>query len=73
MPAVAGKQPLLRLAPQTSPVDAKFIKQLRAEHNIAVLATLALPDMDHHPLAVDVRDLQVSRFRTAGRRRTFFG
>src|SRR5271168_2919853 len=66
VPAVAGKQPLLRLAPETSPVDAKFLQQLRAEHDIAVLAALALSDMDHHPLAVDVTHLQVSRFRAAG-------
>ena len=65
VPAVAGKQPLLRLAPETSPVDAKFLQQLRAEHDIAVLAALALSDMDHHPLAVDVTDLQVSRFCAA--------
>src|SRR3984885_9514346 len=65
VPAVAGKQPLLRLAPETSPIDAKFLEQLRAEHDIAVLAALALSDMDHHPLAVDVTDLQVSRFCAA--------
>src|SRR6202050_2830340 len=65
VPAVAGKQPLLRLAPETSPVDAKFLKQLRAEHDIAVLAALALSDMDNHPPAVDVTDLQASRFCTA--------
>src|SRR5271169_4995803 len=65
VPAVAGKQPLLRLAPETPPVDAKFLQQLRAEHDIAVLAALALSDMDHHPLAVDVADLQVGRFCAA--------
>src|ERR1700677_802499 len=65
VPAVAGKQPLLRLAPETSPVDAKLLQQLRAEHDIAVLAALALSAMDHHPLAVDVADLQVGRFRAA--------
>src|SRR5271168_934830 len=65
VPAVAGEQPLLRLAPETSPVDAKFLQQLRAEHDIAVLAALALSDMDHHPLAVDVTDLQMSRFCAA--------
>src|SRR5271163_280055 len=51
VPAVAGKQPLLRLAPESSPVDAKFLEQLQAEHDIAVLAALALSAMDHHPLA----------------------
>src|ERR1700683_896571 len=65
VPAVAGKQPLLRLAPETSPVDAKFLQQLGAEHDIAVLAALALADMNHHPLAVDVTDLQVGRFCAA--------
>src|SRR6202167_4387489 len=65
VPAVAGKQPLLRLAPETSPVDAKFLQQLRAEHDIAVLAAFALADMNHHPLAVDVTDLQASRFCAA--------
>ena len=29
----------------------------------SLLAALALPDMNHHPLAVDVADLQVGRFR----------
>src|ERR1019366_6322241 len=65
VPAVAGKQPLLRLAPESAPVSAQRIEQLRAEHDIAVLAALALPDMDHHPLAVDVADLQVGRFCAA--------
>src|ERR1017187_5726882 len=65
VPAVAGKEPLLRLAPEASPVDAKFPEQLRAKHDIAVLAALALSDMDHHPLAVDVADLQVGRFCAA--------
>src|ERR1700676_678855 len=65
VPAVAGKQPLLRLAPESSPVDAKFLEQLRAKHDIAVPAALALSDMDNHPLAVDVTDLQMSRFCAA--------
>src|SRR5271170_4073808 len=57
VPAVAGKQPLLRLAPESSPVGAKLLEQLRAEHDVAVLAALALADMDNHPLAVDIADL----------------
>ena len=52
MPAVAGKQPLLRLAPETSPVGAQLFEQLGAEHDIAVLAALAFADMNHHPLAI---------------------
>src|SRR5580658_701052 len=58
-------EPLLGLASKTPPVDAQFLEQLRAEHDVAVLAALALVDMDNHPLAVDVADLQVGRFRAA--------
>ena len=59
VPTVAGKEPLLRLASEAVPVDAQRIEQLRAEHDIAVLGSLASPDMNHHPLAVDVADLEV--------------
>jgi len=65
VPAVAGKQPLLGLAPEAAPIGAKFLEQLRAEHDIAVLTALALADMDNHPLAVDVTDLQMGRFCAA--------
>src|ERR1035438_2528185 len=65
VPTVAGKEPLLRLAPESAPVSAQRIEQLWAEHYIAVLASLALPDVNHHPLAVDVADLQVGRFCAA--------
>jgi len=41
MPSVAGKQPVGGLALQPAPVDAQGIEQLGAEHNIAVLASLA--------------------------------
>jgi hypothetical protein len=57
MPSVAGKQPVHRFAPKPAPVDAQRIEQLRAEHDIAILASLASPDMDDHPLAVDIADL----------------
>ena len=57
VPAVAGEKPLLRLAPKPTPVDAQLFEQRRAEHDIAVLAALALSDMNYHPFAVDVADL----------------
>jgi len=41
VPAVAGKQPLLGLAPETAPVGAQFFEQPGAEHDIAVLAASA--------------------------------
>src|SRR5256884_704647 len=39
--------------------------ELRREHDVAVLAALALLDPDHHPLAVDVGNLQQNDFRHA--------
>src|ERR1035438_3612485 len=65
VPAVAGKEPLLRLAPEAAPIDAQLFEQLGAEHDIAVLAALSFPDMNHHALAVDVAHLQVGRFCAA--------
>src|SRR6266478_1572923 len=62
MPPTAGKQPVGGLAPKPAPVDAKGIEQLRAEHEIAILASLASPNMNDHPLAVDVADLEVRHF-----------
>src|ERR1700691_5855530 len=63
MPSVAGKQPVGRLAPEPAPIDAQRIEWFWAEHDIAVLAPLAAPNMNSHPLAVDVADLQVRDFR----------
>ncbi len=63
MPSVAGKQPVGRLAPEAAPVNTQFFEQLRAEHDIPVFAALAFPDMDDHPLAVNIADLQSGRFR----------
>jgi len=40
VPAVAWKEPLLRLAPEAAPVDTQFFEQLRAEHDIASLPPL---------------------------------
>jgi hypothetical protein len=48
--------------PKPAPIDAQRIEQLRAEHDITVLATFSAPDMDDHPLAVDIADLQVCHF-----------
>ena len=62
MPSVAGKKPVGGFALQPAPVDAQGIEQLGAEHDIAVLASLASPDMNDHPLAVDIADLQVRHF-----------
>ena len=57
MRAPAGKQPVDGFAPEPAPVDAEGSEQLGAEHDIAILASLASPDMDKHPLTVDVAHL----------------
>ena len=52
----AGEQPVGR--PCQPPVAAQDAKQLRRQHDIAVLASLAVLDADHHPAAVDVGELE---------------
>jgi hypothetical protein len=42
MPSVAGKKPVGGLAPETAPIRAQFFEQLRAKHDVAVLASLVL-------------------------------
>ena len=59
VPSVTGKQPVRGLASQPAPVVAQRIEQLRAEHDVTALATLASPDVNDHALAVDITDLQV--------------
>jgi hypothetical protein len=63
VPAVSGKQPVGGLAPQSAPVDAECIEQLRAEHDITILAALASSNVYDHALAIDITDLQVRHFR----------
>jgi len=59
----AGKQPALRAG--KPPVAAQNPQQLRRQHDIAVLAALAVLDPDHHPAAVNVGDLEHHHFRHA--------
>src|SRR4051794_27397418 len=62
-PALAGKQIHLRFLP--APVLAQGIEQRRAEGNIAVLAALALADVDHPALAVDIGHLEMTQLGPA--------
>jgi hypothetical protein len=59
----AGKQPAL--GPGEPPIAAQNPQELRRQHDVAVLAPLALLDPDHHPTAVDVGDLEHHHFRHA--------
>jgi hypothetical protein len=56
----SGKEPVLRLPP--TPVSAQQLQQLGREHDLTWIASLALADVDDHPLAVNVSDLQIEGF-----------
>src|ERR1700691_2879222 len=63
VPAITGKQPGAGFFPQAAPVCAEFVEQNGTEHYVAVLATLAALDVNHHPSAINVADLQPSQLR----------
>ena len=63
----AGKQIVLRLHP--APVDTERLQKLFAQRNIAIVTAFPLPDVNHHPLAVDIGDLKTAQFRAADTRR----
>src|SRR6204780_1230614 len=63
VPAINGKQPGAGFFPQAPPVCAEFVEQNGTEHYVAVLATLAALDVNHHPSAINVADLQASQLR----------
>jgi hypothetical protein len=52
----AWKQPALR--PRRPPPGAQQFEQARREHDVAILAALALLDADDHSPAVDIADLE---------------
>src|ERR1700733_12693931 len=60
---VAGEQPLLGTG--SAPIVAQKVEQCGREHDVSVLASLALLDTDHHALAVDRAWLQTHRLRDA--------
>ena len=50
---------------QPAPVLAQFLEQFWAEHHIAISASLAALNVNHHALAVDVADFQVCQLGVA--------
>ena len=64
-PGVAGKEPLALPAPESSPIIAKRIEQLGAQHHVPVAVALAAMNVDDHPPAVDVMNLQMSSLGAA--------
>ena len=59
----AGKEVSERLFPL--PITTQLLKQLRRKRYIPVARTLALANVDHHPLAVDVLYLDPCCFGSA--------
>jgi hypothetical protein len=51
MPAVSGEKPNGFFA-QAPPVCTEFLEQNGTEHHVAVFATLATLDVNHHPSAI---------------------
>jgi hypothetical protein len=47
------------------PIDAQGLQQLQAQRYIAVTAALALADVHHHALAIDVSGFQVAQLGAA--------
>src|ERR1700730_1711197 len=69
MLAVAWKQPGAGFSSQAVPMCTQFHEQLCTEHDIAISASLAALNVNHHALAVDVTDFQVRQLgvpRTRG-------
>src|SRR6266852_799850 len=62
VPAITGTQPGAGFFPQAPPVCTEFVEQNGTEHYVAVLATLAALDVNHHPPAIDVADLEARQF-----------
>src|SRR6202045_3235903 len=55
---IPGEEPLLR--PPDPPIVTQGVEQFRREHDIAVLAALALGHPDHHPLVVERAGLEAN-------------
>src|SRR6267378_1568161 len=65
VPTVAWKQPCAGFSRQAAPVLAQLLEQFWAEHHIAISASLAALNVNHHALAVDVADSQVGQLGVA--------
>src|ERR1700690_3607730 len=61
VPGPARKQPFRGFALQATPVVAQGFEQPGTEHDISVLTPLPAADVDHHPSAVDIGNLQASQ------------
>src|SRR5436309_13664432 len=64
VPPAAGKQPHGRLAGQATIMLSQFLKQMRAEHDVSILAAFAVLNMEDHARGVDIGDLQCGQLGT---------
>ena len=62
---IAGEEPGAGLVMERTPPGAQLHQQRLAEWDIAIFASLALPDVDHHAGGVDVLNLQAADFGAA--------
>src|SRR6516225_2572250 len=60
---IPWEEPFLRT--RDPPILAQHVVQLRREHDVAILAALALGHADHHPLVVERVGLQANGFGDA--------
>src|SRR5665811_1179950 len=65
MAACAREQPVRWFVLQSMPVFAQGREKYGAEHDVAIFPPLAAVNVNHHPLAVHVGDLQAGQFRAA--------
>src|SRR5271169_338595 len=62
---VAVKKPHAGFSPQAVPMCVEFFEKHGTEHDVAIFASLASLDVDHHTLVIDIADLQMRQLGTA--------
>ena len=62
-PAVSGAWEEVRLGPHPPVIRAERREQRRTQRDVAITTALAAFDAEHHPLTVDVADLELTELR----------
>ena len=63
--AVTWKQSSSGLGVQAMPMGTQFVEQFWAEHDVTISTPFAALDVNHHPFAIDVAELQAGELRVA--------
>src|SRR5271169_1893570 len=61
---VAVKEPHAGFSPQAVPMCLELFEEHGTEHDVAIFASLASLDVNHHALVVDIADLQMRQLGT---------